>query len=109
MRLQIIEAIKNTFGLSKSDDIARLNSNGEVTKIDRLVDLIKLLLDDGYPQKVIAMALEDVVLHIKLKDMRTEKEVALLEQIKQLVYKPMDDPSSSIDDEPAYRGAVNFT
>lgn len=90
MREPIIEAIKNTFGLAKNDDIRLLiTRQHEISIITDLPQLLELLSDERTPPKLIAQALEQVVLQIKLKDKKTVNEVEFLKQIQELVDKPL--------------------
>jgi hypothetical protein len=89
MKAEIIKAIKNTFGLIEHDDIKTLRNKAEISSIQGLSVLIDHLIDETTPPKVIAEALEQVVLHIKLKNHTTQHEKVLLEQVQKLVYNPL--------------------
>ena len=88
MRLKIIQSLINTYKLNPSDGISKLDSS-EVEKIRDLPKLVSLLSNEKTSPKEIAIALELVVLHIKMEDEQTANEIELLKQIKELVYKPM--------------------
>lgn len=91
MRENIIKAIKNTFGLEEADDIKSLLLVAEVPGIRGLSDLINYAADPKTPPKIVRTALEDVVVNIKLKDDKTAREAAFLEQVAEFVDKPLHD------------------
>ena len=100
MRMPIIQAIKNTFGLAENEDISLLSTRREVSIIRDLPALLELLSDERTPPKVIAQALEHVVLQIKQEDDQTDNEVEFLRQIRELVDKPLynEEQSSSMNE-----------
>lgn len=85
---QVIQAIKNTFELQDDIDLELLSKSPEVSAIDGLSDLLKVLADEKNPPKIIGQALERVVLEIRLKDKPTTIERILDNQIQELVYDP---------------------
>lgn len=91
MSLEITQAIKNTFKLGANDDISALRNVSMVTRIRGLPALIALLSNDRNPPKIVAEALEEVVLQIKRENVhdRTQHERELLKQLKELYYDPM--------------------
>ncbi|NDH09635.1 MAG: hypothetical protein EBY16_08520 [Gammaproteobacteria bacterium] len=89
MRIQIIQAIKNTFGLTDNEDIAVLSTRSEVSLIKNLPALLALLANEKILPKLVAQALERVVVGIKLKAAQTAQEEEFLKQISELVDKPL--------------------
>ena len=94
----IIQAIRNTFSLSKTEDICRISSILKLYSNQELLALLDVLADEKMPPKVIAEALEKVVLHIKLKDNPTKNELEFLNQINNLFYKSLYLKKVSDDD-----------
>ncbi len=90
MNANIKKAIFSTFkfdvGVSDGIVIEKLKV------ITGLPEVYRMLDDRTMSQKTVMLALEDVVLRIKLKDRPTTLESLLLQQLSSLVYNP---PSQS--------------
>lgn len=99
MREPIIKAIKNTFKLAPSTEISTLLGWPEVTYIKDLPALLILLANERTAPKVLAQALENVVVQIKLEDEQTEFEKEFLKQINILVDAPLYVRSTVLEGE----------
>lgn len=95
MKEAIIQAIKNTFGLDETKSIRVI----EASKIKTMVgfpELLAALLDDETIPHDLALALEVVIVNIKLQKTASAYARPFHEQIKRLI------------DEPLYAGSEHF-
>jgi len=95
MKEKLIAALKNFFGLKKSDALSGLAQNRDAMAIGGLKSLIESLDEAGTPPKIIAQDLEDVILQIVLKEKPSVAEQNLLKVLENIQEAPESDVGNS--------------
>jgi len=86
----IIQIIRNTFKLDNDQSLLSLQSKSSTQSIKGLPELITMVTSEiTQSHKIYAMALEHVVVNIKLKKLPSAIEKKFLDQVTLLIDKPM--------------------